>query len=575
MSPDAHDPRALDLPDLRFPDLPRLELDQLLEQLVQRAQEVMGAQGRLRGLLRANQLITQDLSLAVVLRRIAGAARDLLGARYAALGVIAAGGGLAEFVHVGMAAGDVERIGHLPQGKGLLGALIEDPHPIRLDRITDDPRSAGFPDRHPPMGAFLGVPIRVRGKVYGNLYLAESTRGGFSADDEQLATALAATAGMAIDNAALFEAAAARQDWLRASAAVTRRLLSADTDALQPLQLIARSSRDLADADLVTVALPDGDGLRVDVAVGPAAEALEGVRVAVEGSLAGRVFITEEPLRVDSPRELPGLDAMTVHHLDVGPVVVVPLRGSHRVHGVLTMARLAGRVGFGAEDLDMAAGFANQAAVAVELAEARTEEQRAALLDDRDRIAADLHDHVIQKLFASGLALQGVAVSLGPGQHTDRIAATIAELDATISQIRTTVFHLQLSSHGSPEGVRSRLLGVVAEAAPALGREPVVRMRGLLEDTLPAQVIEDLLAVLREALSNVARHARARSSEVDIIADATALTLEVVDDGIGVRETGRRSGLDNLRRRAEHHGGTFSVTPREPTGTRLSWTVPI
>jgi signal transduction histidine kinase len=560
-------------PGLAFMDGPRLELDQLLEQLVARAQEVMATQGRLRGLLRANQMITQDLTLPVVLRRIAEAARDLVGARYAALGVIAATGGLAEFVHVGMAPEDVVRIGHLPQGKGLLGALIDDPHAIRLDRIGQDPRSAGFPAGHPPMSTFLGVPIRVRGEVFGNLYLAESTRGGFSADDEQLTTALAATAGMAIDNARLFETARARQEWLRATAAVTHRLLSADTDALRPLQLVARSSRELAGADLVTVALPDGDRLRVDVAVGDAAERLQGVRVPLDRSLAGRVYTTGEPLRVASPQELPGLDALTVHDLDIGPVVVVPLQGSRRAHGVLTLARNSGRVGFTAEDLDMAAGFANQAAVAVELAEARAERQRAAVCDDRDRIAADLHDHVIQRLFASGLSLQAVAVALGPGPHSDRITGTIEELDATISQIRTTIF--QLLPDGSPDGVRGRLLGVVAEMAPALGREPALRFRGPLEDTLSPEVVEDLLAVLREALSNVARHARARSCEVDVATEAGWLRLEVRDDGVWAADTGRRSGLANMRRRADRRGGTFTVDRGRPTGTHLRWTVPV
>ncbi|MBW0131689.1 GAF domain-containing protein [Pseudonocardia oceani] len=410
----------------------------------------MATQGRLRGLLRANQVVTQDLELSVVLRRIAEAARELVGARYAALGVIAAGGGLAEFVHVGMAPDDAERIGHLPVGKGLLGALIDDPHAIRLERIGEDSRSAGFPDGHPPMGSFLGVPIRIRDEVFGNLYLAESTRGSFSNDDEQLIRALAATAGMAIENARLFEAARARQEWLRATAAVTQRLLGSDTDVVRPLQLIARSSRDLADADLVTVALPDGDGLRVDVAVGEAAATLLGARVGLDRSLAGRVFTTGKPLRVATPYELPGLDASTVHGLDVGPVVVVPLRGPRRVHGVLTLARRSGRVGFTAEDMDMAAGFAGQASLAVELAEARAEQQEAAVLDDRDRIGADLHDHVIQRLFAAGLSLQGIAAAIGPGEARDRTTAVIGDIDATISQIRTSVFQLQGSAPATP-----------------------------------------------------------------------------------------------------------------------------
>ena len=226
--------------ELTFPDLPRLELDELLAQLVERAQEVMATQGRLRGLLRANQMITGGLALPTVLHRITVAARKLVGARYAALGVLAPDGGLAEFVHSGMDTADVERIGFLPVGEGLLGALIDHPVPIRLTDLTDDPRSCGFPPGHPPMTSFLGVPIRVRDEVFGNLYLTESTRGQFTAEDEELVTALAATAAAVIDNARLYETARARGEWLQATATITRRLLTAELpDPIEPLHLIA------------------------------------------------------------------------------------------------------------------------------------------------------------------------------------------------------------------------------------------------------------------------------------------------------------------------------------------------
>ncbi len=232
---------------LRFPDQPRLELDQLLAQLVDRAQEVMATQGRLRGLLAADQLIVADLALPAVLRHIAEAARELIGARYAALGVIGPDGGLSEFIHVGMPEEAVSEIGHLPEGKGVLGALIEDPHPIRLANIADDPRSSGFPPAHPPMTSFLGVPIRVRNEIFGNLYLTESARGRFSEEDEELARALAATAAVAVENARLYEAAQSRGEWLRASAAITRELLAVDpADLRAPLRTIAELSRLLA-----------------------------------------------------------------------------------------------------------------------------------------------------------------------------------------------------------------------------------------------------------------------------------------------------------------------------------------
>ena len=559
-------------PALTFPDLPRLELDQLLAQLVERAHEVMAAQGRLRGLLRASQMVTRDLTLPLVLRRIVEAARDLVGARYAALGVISPTGGLTEFVHSGMPEDAVARIGHLPEGKGLLGALIEDPRPIRLRRIASDQRSAGFPPGHPPMSSFLGVPIRIRDEVFGNLYLAESTKGEFSAEDEELTLALAATAAVAIENARLYESATSRGEWLQAIAAITRGVLSAEPeDAGDSLELVARTSLRIAGADLVTVVLPGGpDELLIEVAVGSGADGLAGTRLPMSGSLSGQVFSTGTPLRqsVGDAGSTPRPD------LDLGPVLAVPLHGSRKMHGVLWAARRRGRSAFGAEEVEMAAGFANQAALAIELAEARAEQQRAVMLDERERIAADLHDHVIQRLFAAGLSLQSTAGTLRAGEAADRILATVDDLDATIRQIRTSIFQLQQLPQTRAPGLRARLLDVATDLTPVLGFEPAVRFSGLI-DAVGHDIGEDVLAVVRESLSNVARHARAASAEVDVAATADRLTVDIRDDGLGLGSTDRRSGLENLRRRADRRAGIFTVEPRKPTGTWLSWSVPL
>jgi signal transduction histidine kinase len=559
-------------PALTFPDLPRLELDQLLTQLVERAQEVMTTQGRLRGLLRASQMVTRDLALPAVLRRIVESARELVGARYAALGVISPTGGLAEFVHSGMPEDAAARIGHLPEGKGLLGALIQDPRPIRLRRIASDERSAGFPAGHPPMNSFLGVPIRIRDAVFGNLYLTESTRGEFSAEDEELALALAATAAVAIENARLYESATSRGEWLQAIAAITRGVLSTEPeDAGDSLQAIARTSLRIARADLVTVVLPGGpDELVIEVAVGAGAEGLAGTRLPMAGTLSGQVFATGAPLR----ESLGEAGAASRPDLDLGSVLAVPLQGSGRTHGVLWAARRQGRSAFGAEEVEMAAGFANQAALAIELAEARAEQQRAVMLDERERIAADLHDHVIQRLFADGLSLQRTAGALGAGEAADRILATVDDLDATIRQIRTSIFQLQQVPHTRTAGLRARVLGLATDLAPVLGFEPTVRFSGVI-DAVGSDVGDDVLAVVRESLSNVARHARADSAEVEVSATADRLTVDVRDDGVGLGSTGRRSGLDNLRRRADRRGGTFAVRSREPAGTWLSWSVPL
>ena len=557
-------------PALTFPDLPRLELDQLLTQLVERAQEVMATQGRLRGLLRASQTITRDLTLPAVLRRIVEAARDLVGARYAALGVISPAGGLAEFVHSGMPEDVVARIGHLPEGKGLLGALIQDPRPIRLRQIASDERSAGFPPGHPPMNSFLGVPIRIRDEVFGNLYLAESTKGEFSAEDEELTLALAATAAVAIENARLYESATSRGEWLQAVAAITRRVLSVESeDAADSLELIAGTSLRIARADLVTVMLPSGpDELLIEVAVGAGADGLAGARLPMSGTLSGQVFATGTPLQQSIGQAVPQPD------LDLGSVLAVPLHGSTRSHGVLWAARRHGRPAFGVEELEMAAGFANQAALAIELAEARAEQQRAVMLDERERIAADLHDHVIQRLFAAGLSLQSTAAGLGSGDVAERILATVDDLDATIRQIRTSIFQLQQLPQTRAPGLRARVLDVATDLTPVLGFEPAVRFSGVI-DAVADDVGEDVLAVVRESLSNVARHARAASAEVDVAATADRLSVQVRDDGVGLGSTDRRSGLDNLRRRAERRGGSCTVGSREPAGTCVSWSVPL
>nr|MDT0664740.1 GAF domain-containing protein [Micromonospora sp. DSM 115978] len=220
------DVRPEPVSELGFSSVGRLELDELLSQLVDRAQDVLATQSRLRGLLRATRAVTADLSLDAVLRRIVEAACELVDARYGALGVIAKEGHLEQFVHVGMDASLVDRIGHLPRDEGVLGVLIDQPSPVRLDDISTHPNAVGFPAGHPPMRTFLGVPLRVRNEIFGNLYLTEK-RGGrsFTTEDEELVLALGASAGVAIDNARLFGAAQRRQQWLQASADITRHLL--------------------------------------------------------------------------------------------------------------------------------------------------------------------------------------------------------------------------------------------------------------------------------------------------------------------------------------------------------------
>lgn len=562
---------------------PILEFDQLLSQLVDRAQELMGTQNRLRGLLAANTAIIGNLALPVVLRRIVEVACDLVNARYGAVGVLAPVGGLEEFIHVGMDPDAVTRIGHLPEGKGLLGALIDEPRPIRLINISDDPRSVGFPPNHPPMSSFLGVPIRVRDEIFGNLYLSESASGRFSEDDERVVIALAATAGVAIDNARLFEQAKRRQDWLQASMQIQQRIMS-PVRGEDPLELIARRAREIAEADLVSVVLPAADPakLRAAVASGTNARDLMGYEYPRENSMAALALQTGQPVMLGDA----AADDRYVVHLsqviDVGPTMIVPLVGGEGARGALVLGRVRGRRRFDDADLDMAMAFATHAVVALELADARSDQERVLLLEDRDRIARDLHDHVIQRLFAAGMTLQGV-VGLREAERIARVDRVVTEIDDVIAEIRTSIFGLRGSAAQRALSPRGRILEVVAEVTPLLGFEPRVRFGGPVDTTVGSELADDLVAVAREALSNAARHARATAVEISLAVSADELALEIVDNGVGFGEITRRSGLDNMRVRAEQYGGTLEVGPapagQQSTphgeGTHLRWTIPL
>ncbi|MGJ0558328.1 sensor histidine kinase [Methylocystis sp.] len=553
---------------------PTLELDQLLTQLIDRAQDVRAAQDRMRGLLRANQSIIGNLALEVVLRRIVEAACELLEARYGALGVLRPDGhGLEQFIHVGMDQVQVDAIGDLPQGKGVLGALIDDPAPIRLHDLSDDLRSVGFPENHPPMHTFLGVPITVRGEVFGNLYLTERAHGDFSAADVELASALAATAGIAIDNARLFEDAKRRQEWLSAATEVALQIATAS--ASDPLQSVAEQVHHLAGADVVTVVRPEfGDRLAVAVAVGRNAEQLAGSSYPLDGTLSEQVLLSGKATMVSgagsSDESLYLRDVLVVEH-----AMVLPLAGPDEVRGALVVGRLAGGRPFTASELEMAATFASHAALALELGEARESQEQMQLYEERDRIARDLHDHVIQQLFAAGLTLQGVSMGIGNQAHAQRIDQVVDSLDGSIQQIRNSIFELRDHVGAQGRGVRSAVLEVVGGLAVVLGFEPEVRFSGPVDTVVEQALTEDIVAVVREALTNVARHAAASTVELSLAASAELVELCITDDGAGLGDPARRSGLENMATRAERWQGTFTATVgTDGAGTVIRWAAP-
>jgi signal transduction histidine kinase len=394
-----------------------MRLEELLQELLERGGQLVTAHRLLPGLLNAVAAVASDLNTEVTLRRIAETARILVNAKYAALGVIGKDRRhLSHFVPVGFDEHLAARIGDPPHGRGVLGVLLTEPKPLRLADLTAHPGAVGFPPSHPSMRTFLGVPIMVRGVIFGNLYLAEKAEGAeFTADDEDVVVALAGAAGVAIRNARLYEDA-------------------------------QRAQQDLG---------------------------------------------------------------------------------------------------------------------------------RLAVYEDRDRIARDLHDLVIQRLFATGLSLQGLGAYLGDAGAEARLDSAINDLDETIREIRRTIFSLQ-QSDPLDVGLRARVLEVISQNTAALGFEPHIRLEGPLDDRVPAPVQGHIIAVLRELLANVARHARATATEILVRAEAESVTVRVADDGVGLGSSQRRSGLANIRERAQCLAGSVGTSAGlQGNGTAVMWTVPL
>ena len=422
-------------------------------------------------LLDAVVALSSDLTLPVALQQIVRAARRLAGARYAALGVIAEDGdGLSQFVHEGVDEQTARAIGPLPHGHGLLGLLIRDPRPLRLDDIARHPASVGFPPHHPSMRSFLGVPVHVRGVVYGNLYLGEKTDGRpFTADDEDVVVALAAAAGVALENARLYEEATRRQRWTEALTELTPQLLA---EPARSHLLVAERARSVAQADLALVlSVAAGEPASVTaVACGEPrrrAERLDGVRPVEHGVLDDEVGRLKGGGRwADPVRDLPGIAVL----LDAsGPVMSAPLtsRGHPAPGATLVVVGPADRAPYSALSLTLLTRFAEQAGLALEYLASQAERRRLAVFEDRDRIARDLHDLVIQRLFATGLGLQGLLPAVDEAAAR-RLEGYVDDLDETIQDIRSAIYSLSVTgrSTGEEDRVHAAALDVVEELTP-------------------------------------------------------------------------------------------------------------
>jgi signal transduction histidine kinase len=537
------------------------------------------ARARVRELLAAVGAITSPAELDAVLRRVIETAVTLTGARYGALGVLDQDGRLTSFVPTGLDDDQVRSMTQAagwPRGAGLLGDLAGRTEPLRVADLGARPGFAGFPPGHPAMRTFLGTPVRVGGEAYGSLYLTDKKDGGqFGTEEEGLAMALAAVAGVALDNSRKNAETERQRQWVRAHAEVTQRLLS-DDEPTAVLTMVAEQALAMSGADLAFIALPAGgpDIVSIQYAAGEGASAALGLASPTGHSASGIVMATGRPLVMDDLSDDLRAAEVVRERLRLGPAVLVPVGRPGDVRGVLTAGRRRGSPPLSPAAVDMVTTFAAQAGIGIELAERRQAAQRVALFADRDRIARDLHDLVIQRLFATGMSLQGATSLIRGGEAAGRVQQAVDDLDETISDIRAAIFRLQDRGQSGRPGVQAQIVAIAEEMTRAMGFAPWLRMDGRLDSRVPANVAEEMLAVLREALSNVARHAAA--SQVDVtVTTGSRLVLSVLDNGQGIAEPGPRSGLANLAERARALGGTLQVSTAAQGGTELTWTVPL
>ena len=554
--------------------LSQLRLRELLAEVQDRITQIVEGRERLDGLVEAMLVVTSDLDLDTTLRTIVHTAIELVDAQYGALGVRGSGHDLVAFIYEGIDDKMRERIGHLPEGRGVLGVLIDDPKPIRLDDIAQHPASVGFPPNHPPMRAFLGVPVRIRDEVFGNLYLTEKANGQpFSEDDEVLVGALAAAAGIAIENARLYEQSRARQSWIEATRDISTELLSG-ADPAKVFRLIADKALKLTEAQATLVAVPALDGkLRSDVdelLVAEIAGKLPPLGAAptikVRGTPVGDVFLDRTPRRFDNL-------TLKIGDVEIGPgsALLLPLRATDKVAGVLVALRHDQSTPFSQDQEEMMAAFADQAALAWQLATSQRLERELDVLAERERIARDLHDHVIQRLFAVGLSLQATIPRTRSPEVEQRLSEYVDDLQAVIEEIRTTIFDLH-GPAGGPIRLRQRLDEAIAQFADGT-LHITTKFIGPLS-VVDATLADHAEAVVREAVSNAVRHAHATTLAVTVKVE-DELSIEVVDNGRGMSGRTKRSGLANIHYRAQQVGGTFTLDTPPIGGTLLRWSAPL
>lgn len=565
-------------------------IGEILTDFVDSADEPENANQRMQGLLNAVVALAEDLSLEAVLHRVVTSACQLVQAEYGALGVIGTDRDLSHFITVGIDDDLARRIGPLPTGHGVLGLLIRDPKPLRLHDLSQHPDAYGFPANHPPMKSFLGVPIRVRDAVFGNLYLTQKLGGGdFTDDDEQLAEALAAAAGVAIENARLFEDARRRAAWLQACMDVTGRMMGfEDTPAGQNggLDMIAARALRESNSALALILVQENthgksaqnhqsqenapNHFRVAGAAGISPSQWLGRLLSLDSDGINSVIATGQAVLIPDAASVLGARDVPVP----SRLLAVDLSAHGTHHGLLVLLREAPSGAFTTTDIEMAPVFGSHVALALELARAHRMREQIAVFSDRDRIARDLHDLVIQRLFAAGLSIQSLRRYMTDGSGAATIQTVTDELDETIRELRNTIYSLSDSETGK-ELLSSRILQTVRSSTQSLPFVPLLTLTGAIDAVRDEETAANVLAVITEGLSNAVRHSGADSIRVTVSVDDGHVTVHIQDSGVGFTAAAPGNGLTNMEHRARSMGGNLNVLSAPESGTSLTWTAPV
>jgi signal transduction histidine kinase len=542
---------------------------------------VQTVEERTRSLVAAGIALSSELSLDAVLQKLVETASELTGARYAALGVLdPTRARLERFVTAGIDEDTRAEIGDPPAGRGILGVLVQDPTPLRLSRISDDPRSVGFPPGHPAMRTFLGVQVTLRGVAYGNLYLTEKEGGAdFSEEDEEVVQLLAAQAAVAIENARLYESAIRWSNQLESLNEVASALVS-EFELGRLLQLVADRLRELIQASLVTIALPHGEGARIEAAAGEDAQSHLGMLIPPR-SKTMRVLERRRSERVDSTIDDPEIDQDSARRLNMRAALYVPLVLRDRAIGVVTVRDKRGAdPRFSHDDLRLAEVFAQRASVAVDLSHRVAQDALRRVVSaqeaERRRLARELHDETGQALTSILLGLRAVEDAEGElelreaiGEVRDLVRSTLRDVRRLAVELRPTA----LDDFGLVPALE-RLTDSFAEQTGI----SVDFQASLTSGRLPTEIETALYRIVQESLTNIVKHARAGSVSVVLTRKEDAVSVVVEDDGVGF-EPGRPRdggiGLLGMQERVALLGGRLAIESRPGAGTTFVAEVPL